>query len=419
MSENFSLIDALLDDMEPQSGGIVKPNTKTASLKEEDFLDAPLPKFAAGAREPHPVKDGVNNDSALAEAFKSLKEVEGHTELDAITTNEALGRAKYLLSLGHKPSRVAAYLDKLAELKLFDRKTTSEFLKDQAGVTGLAYIEPNFYMNSCDKSYEEIQKKGKLAALSVKKIAACENCSHHKCGTCTLYSRPIVASAAEIKKVAEAAVRAKGIKVATTLKAALIQMAEGTYAEESKKAFHRVEEKTVTRTAGDKKVKVRKEASVEEIGSAISAGIPFEQVYKNATAQYGKTSALTAVKRYIASLKQSKARVDISKLDCSFLKGKLAASNPIVGEKKCASCAYRNGTSCGLTGGTLLSFPGMNKAAEAKKIVHEGAPVDGHNMLYEFDLHDAPEDTEIDIKADEKPTELNIELSKSSSIDLD
>lgn len=417
MSDKFSLIDELLRDIEPNQGGIQKPRMAKTASQDDAVLD--LPKMAAGGREARPIKDTLNNDNALADAFKSLKEVEGHTHLDELTTNEVVGRMKYLLSLGHKPSRVAAQVDKLAELKLFDRKMTSEFLSDQAGGLGMAYIEPNFYMNSCDQSFAEIQKKGHLNALSVKKIAACEGCSKYKSGSCGLYCRPVVASASEMKKVAEAAVKQKGIKIATTLKAALVQMHEGTYQEGNKKAFHRVEEKTVTRSAGDKVAKVRKEASAEEIGKMIEAGLPFDQVYKNASSQYGKISALTAVKRYLAGLKQSKTKVVLAALDCSYLKGKLAASNAILGEAKSASCSYRSGTSCGLTGGTLLSYPGMNKAAEAKKILHEDAVKDGHNMLFEFELHDAPEDSPLDIGEDETPEEMNIELSQTSKIDLD
>ena len=412
----FSLIDELLKNTESVTGSIQKSVSKTAS-SDSPLLE--LPKMAAGGREARPIKDTLNSDTALAEAFKSLNDSEKHTNLDELTTNEVINRMTYLLSLGHKPSRVAAQVDKLAELKLFDRKTTSEFLKDQAGVVGLAYIEPNFYMNSCDQSFTEIQKKGKLNALSVKKIAACSGCSNYKNGSCGLYCRPVVASAAEMKKIAESAVRQKGIKVATTLKAALVQMHEGTYQEETKKAFHRVQEKTITRSAGDKKAKIRKEATSEEIGKMIEAGLPLDQVYKNATSQYGKTSALTAVKRYLAGLKQSKARVVISALDCGYLRGKLASSNPIIGESKCASCSYRTGTSCGFTGGTLLSYPGMNKAAEAKKIIHEDAVKDGHNMLFEFDLHDVPEDAPLDITKDETPEEVNIELNQSSKINLE
>lgn len=435
----FSLIDTFLEETEPQweSLGLKKPKQigeqfKDLSKSEADdaFLTeiggdsnhtvVPGARIGSGGRETKPVKDATTGDSALADAFKSLGAVENHNELDELTESEIKGRIEYLLSLGHKPSRVAGMIEKLAELKLFDRKQTAEFLSDQAGGMGLAYIEPNFYMNSCDKSHAEIQKNGNLRALSVKKIAACSGCQHYRCGSCSLYSRPVVASAQELKNVVTAAVQQKGIKVATTLKAALVQMHEGVGAKEAQNLpYHRSEEQTVTRTAGDKKAMVHKEASVEEVGKMVSSGVPLNKIYKDASAQYGKVSAMSAIKRYIAGLKQSKAKIVLAALDCSFLKNKLASSNTIVGEKKCASCSYRNGMSCGLTGGTLLTFPGMDKAS-SKKISHEGVK-DGKEVLYEFDLLDNKEDSEIEYRGEDgsTPEEINIELTRPSSIDIE
>lgn len=435
MSDNqFSLIDEMLSENEPNWNdlGLSKPKQigdqfKDMSKAEADdtFLNeiggnsehtiVPSARAASGAREPHPVKDSIKNDSALNDAFKTVAEVEGHNELDAITQSEAENRISYLLSLGHKPSRVAGYMEKLAELQLFDKKTTAEFLESQAGQNGMAYIEPNFYMNSCDASFNEIQKNGKLNTLSVKKVAACKGCSHYKSGNCGLYCRPVVASAAELKKVAGDAVRSKGIKTAS-LKSALKMMHEGTDSHQAKLPS-RSNLPVAVRTAGDKATIVRKEASAAELGKMLTSGIPVKDVYKTAAAQYGKVSAQAALKNYIAGLRKEKAKIVLAALDCSFLKGKLAASNAIVGEKKCASCSYRNGMSCGLTGGTLLSFPGMNKAS-SKKISHEGVK-DGQQVLFEWELLDKPEDTEIEYREEETPEETNIELRTTSKIDIE
>lgn len=434
MTNQFSLIDELLGDTEPNWNdlGLSKPKQvgdqfKDLSKAEADdaFLDEiggssehtiiPSARSASGAREPHPVKDSINNDSALNDAFKTVQQVQGHNELDAVTQKEAENRINYLLSLGHKPSRVAGYMEKLAELKLFDKKTTAEFLESQAGQNGMAYIEPNFYMNSCDASFNEIQKNGKLNALSVKKVAACTGCQFYKSGNCGLYCRPIVASSAELKKVAEDAVRAKGIKTAS-LKSALKMMHEGTDNHVAKLPA-RTNIQVSVRSAGDKKAMVHKEASVAEIGKMLSSGIPVKDVYKTASAQYGKVSAASALKGYIAGLRQEKAKIVLAALDCAYLKGKLAASNAIVGEKKCASCSFRSNMSCGLTGGTLLSFPGMDKAS-SKKISHEGVK-DGKQVLFEWELLDIPEDTPIEYRKEESPEETNVELSTTSKIDIE
>lgn len=430
----FSLIDEMLSETEPNWNdlGLSKPKQVGDQFKDmskaevdDSFLNEiggnsahtiiPSIRNAAGPREPHPVKDSIKNDSALNEAFKTMTEVEGHNTLDEITQAEAENRINYLLSLGHKPSRVAGYMEKLGELKLFDKKNTAEFLESQAGQNGMAYIEPNFYMNSCDASFNEIQKNGKLNALSVKKVAACNGCSHYKNGNCGLYCRPIVASAVELKKVAEDAVQSKGIKTAS-LKSALKMMHEGVDNHVAQLPA-RTNIQVAVRSAGDKKIAVRKEASAAEIGKMLSSGIPVKDVYKTATAQYGKVSAQAALKSYIAGLRKEKAKIVLAALDCSFLKGKLAAANAIIGEKKCASCSYRNGMSCGLTGGTLLSFPGMDRVS-SKKISHEGVK-DGKQVLFEWDLLDKPEDSEIEYREEESPEETNVELSTTSKIDIE
>ena len=457
MSENqFSLIDELLNDTEPNWNdvGLSKPKQMgdqfkqlTKSEADDAFLDEvggnsehtiiPLARTAAGAREPHPVKDSVTGDSALTEAFKTFGEVQKHNELDVVSQKEAENRINYLLSLGHKPSRVAkmVHVGGDGALHVYNESQTNEFIKDQEpeskarteklqsqvlghlGGLGMSYINPNFHMNSCEASFVEIQKNGKLNALSVKKIAACAGCSKYKNGSCGLYCRPVVASAAELKKVAEDAVRARGIKSAS-LKSALVQMHEGTDSHIAKLPS-RSTMPVAVRTAGDKAPIVRKEASVAEIGKMLSSGIPVKDVYKTASAQYGKVSATFALKSYIAGLRQSKAKIILAALDCSFIKGKLAAANAIVGEKKCASCSYRSGMSCGLTGGTLLSFPNMDKAS-SKKISHDGVK-DGKQVLLEWELLDKPEDSEIEYRGegDSTPEEINVELTSTSKIDIE
>jgi hypothetical protein len=53
---------------------------------------------------------------------------------------------------------------------------------------------------------------------------------------------------------------------------------------------------------------------------------------------------------------------------------------------------------CGLTGGTLVSFPGMDKQSSNHKIA-AGAPKDGRAMLQEFDLTAAAKPVDIEINA--------------------
>jgi hypothetical protein len=114
-------------------------------------------------------------------------------------------------------------------------------------------------------------------------------------------------------------------------------------------------------------------------------GHSLEKIYKSATAKFGSAQASKAVKEFVASLKHKPIKVALSQIDCKFLKNKLADHNPIIGAPKCASCTYRNGMHCSLTGGTLLSFPNMDKTASNHK-VGEGAPEDGRAILNEYDL---------------------------------
>jgi hypothetical protein len=56
---------------------------------------------------------------------------------------------------------------------------------------------------------------------------------------------------------------------------------------------------------------------------------------------------------------------------------------------------------CGLTGGTLVSFPGMDKQASQHKIA-DGAPKDGMKMLAEFDMKTAADPLDIEFNSPER-----------------
>lgn len=118
------------------------------------------------------------------------------------------------------------------------------------------------------------------------------------------------------------------------------------------------------------------------------AGFTIEKIYKHASAKVGSVVATKAIRDWATNLKNTNTKIALSQIDCTVLKKmgvKLSAQNTIVGAEKCGSCTYRDGMHCGLTGGTLLSYPGMNQTASNKKVA-AGAPVDGRAMLKEFDL---------------------------------
>ena len=427
-----SLLDQFLEDTDPDysSLGLKSPKSmgdqlKALSADEADtsFLDnisGPSRHQTAlgmmAGYTPRQLNKSLDesNDSILGEVVQTFQKAENTDyEKKGLNDKEIESRLKLLLNLGYSHEKIASFLQKSAEVKVFDTsQSLGTFIKDYAPGLGLAYIEPNFFMKSCDQSFAKIQKEGKLRAIAVKKITACDGCASYKNGSCAVYRKPVVASGEELTNVVRAELASKNIKAAS-LKEGLAKLQAN---EKVATAVITSTQNTGTvRTAGDMMVKVKKEASIQEIGTAIQSGIPVQKVFKEASAQYGKVSALNAVKRYIASLKSAKAKVAIASIDCSYLKGKLASTNAIIGESKCASCSYRNAMHCGLTGGTLLSFPGMNRTS-SKRIANENE-ADGHKVLFEYEMLDTNEDVPLTINEDR--TDLGVELHTTSKIDID
>jgi hypothetical protein len=135
-----------------------------------------------------------------------------------------------------------------------------------------------------------------------------------------------------------------------------------------------------------------------------TAGHNIDKIFKAASAKYGSAQASKAVRDWANNLKNTNTKIALSQIDCTTLKKmgvKLGSQNAIVGAEKCGSCNYRNGMHCGLTGGTLLSFPGMNKVTSNKKVA-SGAPEDGRSILKEFDLMGSSAQADIDMKAPDR-----------------
>lgn len=156
-----------------------------------------------------------------------------------------------------------------------------------------------------------------------------------------------------------------------------------------------------TQTATVKRAATQSTFTVEDAHKCHKAGQTLEQIYAFGTKSAGVVAASETIKKFVASLKTTNTKVALSQIDCRFLKGKLAEQNVIVGASKCGSCTYRNGMHCGLTGGTLLTFPGMDKTASKHKIA-DGAPKDGHQMLNDFELARTARLGDIDISGPER-----------------
>jgi len=136
--------------------------------------------------------------------------------------------------------------------------------------------------------------------------------------------------------------------------------------------------------ARDKQKRASFELTAGHIEKLHNAGNTLEKIYDFASKKVGTAKAGRAVREFVASLKEHHTKIALSQIDCTFLKQKLGVQNAIVGAAKCGSCTFRQGMHCGLTGGTLVSFPGMDKQSSNHKIA-AGAPKDGRAMLQEFD----------------------------------
>jgi len=391
MKVHANILDTILDT--PKDGG---GNAKIASGEWGDlFLDTPTRDFQHGGGA------GSKQAAADSELMEAVTDIEGGTRkpktADLVTDRDltdasACDWVKRLLNDGEKPADIDAKLQKMADLQGFDKSIASEYLKDHAGVMGLAYIEPNAYMNDCVSTNDRIETKlGGTRAASVKQVAACPGCRYFgkTAGAgggklCNLYHLPIISSKAELVQII--AGLTPGAK---NKKAALVQIANanGIIAAPVTKSssFSRTEAKGAILGIRPKDIK-KVAASFNDIDvlNLHNEGRNIKEIFAKGVEMVGAGPAEKAIKTFIAKLKTGKTKIALSQIDCTLLGGKLSSSNAIHGAKKCASCTYRNGMHCGLTGGTLLDFPGM-ATAKANHRVLAGAP-DGTSLINEFDM---------------------------------
>jgi hypothetical protein len=182
------------------------------------------------------------------------------------------------------------------------------------------------------------------------------------------------------------------------------------------------EERVFTRTAAHEVVSIRgtaKEAEVttiQDVAKLITAGHNFSQAYSLVRGRIGSQQAGKVFGQFLADLKKTGGKVNLEQIDCTFLKGKLASSNAIVGAKKCAGCSYRcAGMHCGLTGGTLLSFPGMDRA-RSKQASYEGVQ-DGVQDMASYDMQ--ADAMEIEFNDGPGDTLLGVEIPATSRVDVE
>jgi len=398
--------------------------TRTGSQQAADRAeskDAAFPKVRASQNIVRTAR-ALGDDSVFQDVVMELEEAKNHgfTEKREVTEAEVQSYVKKLLNGGMPPVKVAQAIEKLAELQLFNKTMATDYLNRNAGLLGLAYIQPNEYMNKCPDTYERLKVKGagKIAAKSVKQINACEGCMFFSkdasSKTCNLYHLPVVGTQNELLTVVNKMTAGVPNK---SKKAALVQIANKD-AERTPMVNHVVSSRPVQKvfnTSPDATRDARKTASAEITASDIAklhnAGNTLEKIYNFASKKVGSVKAGRAVREFVAHLKHSNTKVALSQIDCTFLKGKLGVQNAIVGAAKCGSCTFRQGMHCGLTGGTLVAFPGMDRQASSHKVASD-APKDGRAMLQEYDMTASAEPQDIEINAS-GPERMDVQMDST------
>jgi hypothetical protein len=411
-----SIIDQILDDVAPSyentkeekgNGDAIRSITKDKSDNLLSELGGKshhtvVPSGIIANREDwrDQTSKSFDDGSVLASALKAAsgESIDG-LEKKMLSDKEIQSKIDAMLHLGWNPDRVGQNLNKIAELAVFNRGLAADYLNDRAGLVGLSYIEPNHFMKSsgskgCIETFNKIKREGTLKAASVKKTSACDSCSHCAGNRCTLYRLPIVASNQELQTVVNQVTARVGKKAS---KQALVDIHNGAQ-EESNTMAPRVQSDYSIRSAGDKQVAEETVITATDFRKAIEAGKSFNEAFVEARSKAGTLKAKNAAKNYINELKKTGSKVNLDRIDCKYLTGKLASKNAIVGSKKCAGCTFRTGMHCGMTGGTLLTFPGLDRV-NTNKNASENVEYDGNTLNSQVGLDTSvQQDFQVEIK---------------------
>jgi hypothetical protein len=105
-------------------------------------------------------KDG-DNDSLMDEVTESIEKAYTNSNLaensaakKEVSDAQVFKYIRDLLNQGNSPAKVAAKLEKLAEIELFNHQSATDYLQRNAGLMGLAYLEPNTYMDKSSPTYD-------------------------------------------------------------------------------------------------------------------------------------------------------------------------------------------------------------------------------------------------------------------------
>ncbi len=477
--------DSFLDDIAGESHHTELPsNSKSAVLLNRIAeKESALPRLSAGQKAAKSVRmedyqsDVGDDESLFNEVTMTIEQAEGKApeskqygvEHRNRTDAEILAYVKKLLNQGVAPAKVAAQIEKIAEIELLDKKDNMgmNYLNQSQGTLGMAYLEPNTYMDDASPAYERTTASAKEAsdkksfcqqcnkdvtpkmrdavalcpechrplplkpkqgsvktpedcvrqykawkaagivprAQSVKKVAACDGCALFKNKTCNLYHLPVVANAQELAVIINKMTPGVPVK---SKRAALIALANRQPMQvEVKKLGSRPVQKTSSRTIESIRVAHEKPEYGFDIGTVETMhkrGLALNDIYNKGSIKVGSVQAANAIRAFVSSLREKGTKIVLSQIDCKLLKQKLGVNNAIVGAIKCADCVYRQDMHCGLTGGTLVNFPGMEKTG---KVASSEPPTDAVKLLNEYDLTRRPTVGDIEMNED-RPDDIQM-----------
>jgi hypothetical protein len=408
-----SIIDAMLDEREPDWKDLDLADAKksgeeqldrTHQYIDKDFMDdiaesasrhTPIPNSKSGSyedriaekesatprihsvvarREQDYKSQHGDNDSLMDEVTESIEKAysgsnlaENSAEKKAITEAQAQKYVRDLLNQGMSPAKVAQQLQKLAEIELFNHQSATDYLQRNAGLIGLAYLEPNTYMDKNSPKYERTasgsngcvsQKQAwdregiKPQAHSVKQIKACEGCSFFKKDAagkqCNLYHLPVVSSEKELAPIVnrltagvpEKQKHAALVSIAnrTDRQVQNPKVAEQTNVVKTADAKVRNQEKRASYQFSDNRETSLKFSS-EHVEKMHSKGASLEQIYKWAEEKFGDVDVSLAFRGFVSNLrKNAKGRVVVASSDLKFLNEIGIRNAAFEGASKCASC---------------------------------------------------------------------------------
>lgn len=315
-----------------------------------------------------------------------------------MSDEEVAGYVKKLLTDGMTAKDAESKLTKMAELQLFNKSFAYDKLDQASSQAGIDFMKPNTYMENAPATYER---------QPVKLGSAQPATQYSFTGVQDLKTRD------QVHRWAGAMIdqaRRENARPKVQIK----QAAEAS--SDSRSGFARVDQQTAIRSNS---TKVAKTAAPMTFTAADAlklhnTGMDLSSIYRQASMKVGSANADHAMRQFIAGLKGTKTRVALTQIDCTLLPQKLGSSNGIIGAKKCATCTYRSGMSCGLTGGTLLTYPGMKTTTPTHRTASNAAR-DGYGLLNEFEMLAPARSRDIDMK---RPGSLDVELTAASRVDL-